>query len=312
NSTSAVNPALRSSRFDGLHVTFERPSKPTGTFSLEQIALGFIAALADEAVKNCDEPLSTLSYTYTDFPREALAQMSVRMNFLGDDARENTRCNVNYALVAIPNALLSKNQIHGTTFWEDRRGLALYSGEFGHLPAAPYITSNKTTVARSITSGWHLSGPSSSRNPSFLFSLSGHDYRFSIDRLGSHISKSDFFISALEYLLELSQAKAESSVTESAFFAPSSPVWFYVRGTPQNPSFQLGVVAGILKIIATRLVAAGWYRDLFWSLRQGERVILEGCMTTARPERNMVCRGLRSPLQRGVGPASAVGSGWNE
>ncbi|KAL8810922.1 MAG: hypothetical protein Q9200_002196 [Gallowayella weberi] len=305
-----IHAELRSNRFDGLHVTFERPSKVTGTFSLEQLALGFIAALAEEAVKNCDQPLSTLSYTHTEFPRKALHQMTIRMNFLGNDPAENSRSNVNYALVAIPNALLSQNPIDGTKFWEDRRGFAIYSGEFGHLPGIPPITSNTATsnkaVARSMASGWHSSRRSPSRNASFPFSLSNNDYRFHIDKIGGHIPRTGIFISALEYLLQLGQANAESSVTESAFFAPSYPAWFYVRGSPEKPSFQLKVVVGIVNMITTRLVAEGWYRELFWSIRQGERVIIDGCMTRASSGGNMVCRGVRKPLQLGAGPDSSV------
>ncbi|KAI4231803.1 MAG: hypothetical protein L6R40_007607 [Gallowayella cf. fulva] len=247
-----VYQSLQTHRFQGLRVTFDKAPKGYGTFSLEQIALGFIAALAEEATRDCDEPLPTLFYTYTDFPRPAPYQLTIRMRFLGHDPGESKRSNVNYALVEIPNKLLMKDHVDGTTFWEDRRGFAIYSGAFGDLP----VTSNKT-MGRSTMTSRHLSERGSFLDASHLFPPSNDNYRFSIDGTGSIMPKADIFISTLLYLLDLSQGNLEPSVEETAFYAASSPLWFYVRGGPQNPTFQLKVVAGILKIIATQLPLQG-------------------------------------------------------
>lgn len=216
------------------------------------------------------------------------------MSFLGHDAAESRRINVNYALVAVPNALRSKNHIDGTKFWEDRRGFVTYSGVFGELSLHDDVTAtDNATAVRSTSRRRQLSHRSSLLNASPLFLPSNNEYQFSIDGTGDPISKDFVFISSLIYLLELSQANSEASVTEASFYAPSSPVWFYARGGPRNPSFQLKSIPGILKIIATRLVIEGRYRELAWSVRwRRDRVVMEGCMSKRRPRATMICQGI--------------------
>lgn len=285
---------LSTHRFDGLRVTFEETPEDYGIFPSEQIALGFIAALAEESIKDCDDPLPAFSFTYLDFPRTAPHPLSIRMSFLGHDAAESRRINVNYALVAVPNALRSKNHIDGTKFWEDRRGFVTYSGAFGELLLPDDITAtNNATAVRSTSRRRQLSNRSSLLSASSLFLPSNNEYQFSIDGTGDPISKNFVFISSLIYLLELSQANSEASVTEASFYAPSSPVWFYARGGPRNPSFQLKSIPGILKIIATRLVIEGRYRELAWSVRwRKDRVVMEGCMSKRRPRATIICQGI--------------------
>lgn len=197
------------------------------------------------------------------------------MSFLGHDAAESRRINVNYALVAVPNALRSKNHIDGTKFWEDRRGFVTYSGAFGELLLPDDITAtNNATAVRSTSRRRQLSNRSSLLSASSLFLPSNNEYQFSIDGTGDPISKNFVFISSLIYLLELSQANS-------------------ARGGPRNPSFQLKSIPGILKIIATRLVIEGRYRELAWSVRwRRDRVVMEGCMSKRRPRATMICQGI--------------------
>ncbi|KAL8999648.1 MAG: hypothetical protein Q9169_001608 [Polycauliona sp. 2 TL-2023] len=292
DASSLISTPSTHSSFSGLKVTFDRPSKDLGIFSSEHIALGFIAGLAEESTKDCNARLPAYSFTYADFPHTALP-LTIRMNFLSPDPQENIRGSVNYALVAIPNALLSKKSIEGTTFWEFRRGYVTYSGAFGKLPFHGNPV-NKAEVVRSPSLAQGLSNESSPLNVSELFSSSNNEYRFSIDGDGEPIPQNDVFLSSLIYLLELSQANTEALVTEAAFYLPSSPVWFYARGGPQNPMFKLASVSGILKLIATQLVVDRRYREVTWSVRWGEeRVIMSGCMCKRVQRPSMMCQGVR-------------------
>ena len=215
------------------------------------------------------------------------------MNFLGHNPAESKRSNVNYALVAIPNALLAKESIiRGTNFWENRRGFATYSGAFGKLPTRWNAKNNATIDISPFV------------DVPFLLPPSNHEYRFTVDRTGGPISKTEIFLSSLTYLLELGETDTEAFVTQAAFHAPSSPVWFYARGGPRNPIFPMKSISGIVKIIATQLVTVGQYQELTWSVRWGrDRVIMEGCVCKQPPRASMMCQGIQ------LSPSVRIGAG---
>ncbi|KAL8984946.1 MAG: hypothetical protein Q9205_001222 [Flavoplaca limonia] len=302
--TSSPTLTLSTHHFDGLNVNFEKPPENYGTFSSEQLALGFIAALAEESTRDSNVALPFYSFTYTDFPHIARDPLTIRMNFLGHNPAESKRSNVNYALVAIPNALLAKESlILGTNFWENRRGFATYSGAFGKLPTR-WNAKNNATIDRSTL----LRGRQFSISPfvdvPFLLPPSNHKYRFTVDRTGGPISKTEIFLSSLIYLLELGETDTEAFVTQAAFHAPSSPVWFYARGGPRNPSFPMKSISGIVKIIATQLVTVGQYQELTWSVRWGrDRVVMEGCVCKQPPRASMMCQGVQ------LSPSVRIGAG---
>ncbi len=178
---SSPRSSLSTHHFDGLGVSFEKPPANYGTFSLEQLALAFIAALAEESTRDSNDTLTSYAFTYTDFPHAAHYPLTIRMSFLGHDLAESIRSNVNYALMAIPNALLAEESfIRGTNFWEYRRGFATYSGAFGKLPTHWDATNNVTMDHSSL-----LRRQQSNRSPfidvSFLFPPSNDGYHFTID-----------------------------------------------------------------------------------------------------------------------------------
>lgn len=85
------------------------------------------------------------------------------------------------------------------------------------------------------------------------------------------------------------------------------PCGFFARGGPQNPSFQLISISGILKIIARQLFIEGRYRELAWSVRWGrDRVVMEGCMSERRPRATMICQGIPG------GPDFRLGAGTSD
>ncbi|KAL8755409.1 MAG: hypothetical protein Q9199_003662 [Rusavskia elegans] len=150
---------LSTHRFDGLRVTFEETPEYHGIFPSEQIALGFIAALAEESTRDRNDHLPAFSYTSLDFPRTTLHLLTA-----------------------------SKNYIDGRKSWEERRGFVTYSGAFGELPLPESIISNATAV-RLTSPRRHLFSRSSLLNVSSLFPPSNNEYRFDIDGNGDPITK---------------------------------------------------------------------------------------------------------------------------
>ena len=66
-----------------------------GTYTPEQIGLGFISALKTQAMFDCDQPMDILTWTYRDFPFPSINKLDISFTSAGaDSGPDNVRCNV--------------------------------------------------------------------------------------------------------------------------------------------------------------------------------------------------------------------------
>lgn len=102
NSTNNSNVTLFS-RFGGFCLGYphypDKKTQPPGLPSLEQLALGFIAAMKKEAVLDCEQQLEISMWIYNTFLAPSINRMGVNMASASDvQGTQYVRCNALWAL----------------------------------------------------------------------------------------------------------------------------------------------------------------------------------------------------------------------
>ena len=287
-----------SDRFGDVSVAI-MPFRPR-RFSTNQVALGFINAMKIEAIKDCDERMT--SYTFTDTEYE---ESDVRIRVTAADRapqQQLVRCNVMYAIKTLAIAQLEHAQLYGARFVESYRGQLLYGGTFDNKNDDPSLEQiGNSSADLSGTVSQEKRAPStqmldSTNSTTTLLTIAGsNDVEYHIDFFftGNIIPKLNIFSAILEFMMTIAQRDGDARIENISQATSTDAYWIFVEHIPASrSSLQVFEVAAILESIARYSVSRGHYGELSFHLLVDRELAARGCVTQPVPSREW-CRNMR-------------------
>lgn len=250
-------------------------------FSVEQIALAFIGAMADQALEDFNAPL--VSYTYTDRLHLDSPVCLTMQAAVGSDPRGLVRSNVLWCLGQIPVSLFNSPRIWGINFVVKFRGQKLYVGRLDnrHRPSIALETNNNNQTL-------NTSSEARLTSRSLQLNFENNDFELRFTLIGATLPKTGIFESILGALLSLAPSVYHEALTSLHIANPSLPVWIYmVRiDVPELPN-PLRVYQGIaiLQAMTQYYVAKHIYQEMVFHVLVGGNPLAGGCVVKAEEAR---------------------------
>lgn len=258
-------------------------------FTSADIALAFIAVMAQQALEPFEDRLSYFDYTDAETPVRIILRSAPHA-----PTAMTVRCNVMWALQQLPFDLFHSPSIWGLDFKVQLSGVDLYLGKLSNKnrrsgaalegggtqggnaslafseqkqKRARWITQPSNTTARTVT----IPGPSQANNR--------YDIRFELT--GLPLPDVSIFSTILLFLFSLG-AQGPYQAIESAYLDhDGSPVWIYVLYSAEPGSMQrlqVYQVVAILQAIARYCVRLRIYQELIFNLLVDDGLVATGCV----------------------------------
>lgn len=288
-----------------------------GRFTVNQVALGFINAVKRQAIEDCDQYMTSYTFTDTEYENDPIR---IRINAAaGGPEGQLVRCNILYAVKTLAIGLMTHGRPFGARLAEWYRGQLLYTGVFD----------NKTDVSSLKQSSNSSADPSEVivqekralsiqsldvTNPSTtLLTLPGSDdveYRVEFDFRGDRIPKINIFSAILEFMMTLAQLDSDGPIENVSQATSTDSSWIFVMHKSESniplEGFQL---VAILESIARHAVNRGCYMEMIFDFFVDMEFVAGGCVTTPNRSRAW-CQGLREGGQQSlVGNTSSSSRG---
>ena len=287
--------------FEDLTVAITGPRLPD-EFSLEQVALTFIAAMAAQALDNYNELLS--SYVFVDTQHADNPVRFVIDPALGANPVFHVRRNVIWCLQQLSEQMFREQRIWGLNFVEKYRGRNLYLGSVTDRNRPILVlddvnngsslgTSTGTASARRA-----LAEDSSNITSSMSSGLGDPDIPdidIDLTLTGSPLPKVEVFTSILDFIFWLAPEDKTKAVTRLAITRPHQ-AWIFVKysnDAQEEIGFGLQVHHAIrlARAAGEHYVSRQVYRELVFRLTVRGKLLAEGCVTKGVRARNW-CAGM--------------------
>lgn len=283
----------------------DQPEPPVpGSYPLEQIGLGFIAAMKQNALLDCEEVVSVFLWTYDSFPLASTNKLGINMaSAASHPTSQNTRCNMMWALKTLPTQLIQDNYDKGTRFYETLarpnpgKPVRVYNGLMGDFlyPSSMEKNSSQFEGACQVAAQKRQTS-SFAANSSLCLDVPGSlnsAYYLDVRPLGDPLPPSGIFQTVLESLMELAQLSIDEIVENLSLEKFGFLVRLYAQSSPTSKAFQLKVRHMILIVegLARECVIQKTYKEVLWALYVDDEVAARGCLTKADLSRRW-CAGL--------------------
>ena len=284
-----------SDRFEGLSVVYY-PYRAR-QYPITGVALSFINAMKLGALKDCDERLT--SYTYTDTEYQ---DSDIRIRVTAEENAPQGQlvvCNILYAIKTVAIAQLDYAQEFGARFVESYHGILLYRGILDNKFDDPSLqqSSNPSGDLSDTGSQEKRAQVLDSTNPTTtLLNITGSndvEYNLEFYFTGVLINKVSIFSAILEFMMTLAQRDGDAGVEHVSEATSADVYWMFVMRM-QDSSFPLQVfqVVAILEAIAQHCVTRGQYQELSFRFFINQEFVAHGCLTVPLSSRRW-CQGMR-------------------
>lgn len=293
------------SRFADLTVHYI-PLGRTG-FTLNEVALGFINAVKRQAIKDCEQHITSYTYTDTEYEDNSIR---IRINAAaGAPEAQLIRCNFLYALKTFAIDILTHRRVNGARFTESYRGQLLYIGVLDNKNDARLLEqSTNASADHSDMIAQEKREPSTqsldtTNSTIVLFTIPGtndDEYQIEFDYRGNSIPRMGMFSSVLEFMMTLAQVDSSSPVENINQATSTDSVWIFVipnqGSTASLKGFQL---AAILESIARNAVNKRRYWEMSFTFLVNRVIVAKGCVTAPIQSRAW-CQGLMEGVQQSL------------
>ena len=315
---STSNVTTLNNRFAGFSVNYHsiRPRR----FSVNEVALGFINALKGQAIENCNQYITSYTYTDTEYENDPIR---IRINAAaGSPDGQLVRCNYMFAIKTLMIDLMTQVRgLYGARFTLSYRSRLLYIGVFDNKNDAPSLaqSSNSSTDPSEPVAeekrALSIQTLDISNSTATLLAIPGSnnvEYRINFDFRGNSFSKISLFSAIVEFMMTLAQLDSGDTVENISQTTPTDSLMIFVmhNATSSAPlqGFQL---LAILESIARHAVNNERYQEMIFDFFISGELVAWGCVTTPHWSR-MWCQGLREGGSGGqqplVGNFSSSGS----
>ena len=284
-------------RFEGFVVTYI-PFRPR-TFVITQVALGFINAMKLQALQDCDEHMT--SYTFTDTEYED-SEIRIRVQAVAGAAQEElVRCNILYAIKSL--AIHQLNQrLYGAKFTELKHGQLLYRGVLddrgdvpwlerpGNASAEPSetVTREKRALSSQVSDATNFT--------TTILTIPGSndvEYQIEFNIHGRPISNVSIFSAILEFMMVLAQQDSHDSILADRQMTSTDSSWIFVTHESQSRfSLQVFQLLAILEAAARNAVFRRRYEEMTFNFFINREIVAWGCVTAPVSSRRW-CGGMR-------------------
>ena len=287
-----------SNRFEGLSITYipyrVRP------YHVNYVALSFINAMKLGALEDCDERLT--SYTYTDAEYQD-SEIRIQVTAVNEAPQEQlVRCNVLYAIKTIAIDQINFASDLGLSFTESRNGILLYRGILDNKHDGPSLQrSSNSSADLSVTDSREkreLSAQvlNTTKSATTLLNVTGsNDFEYEIYFYftGTFIDKISIFSAILDFMMTLAQRDGNAPVDHVSQATSADPYWIFVMHVGDSSfSLQVYEILAILEGIAQYCVSRRHYRELSFRFFVNREYTAHGCLTDPIPSRRW-CQGMR-------------------
>ena len=290
------------------------------SFSVNQVALGFINALKKQAIENCNEYITSYTFTDTEYENDPIR---IRINAAaGGIEGQLVRCNYMYGIKTLMIDLMAQvRRLYGARFTVSYRGRLLYIGVFDNKNDAPSLaqSSNSSTDPSEPVAeekrALSIQTLDTSNSTTTLLAIPGSndvDYRIDFDFRGNDFLKTSLFSAIVEFMMTLAQLDSGDPIENISQSTPTDSVMIFVMHNSESSAplqgFQL---LAILESIARHAVNNQRYQEMTFDFFISGESVAEGCVTAPNRSR-MWCQGLREAGRGGqqslVGNFSSSGS----
>ncbi|KAF6224997.1 hypothetical protein HO133_010192 [Letharia lupina] len=271
-------------------------------FTPADIALAFVAALAQQAVEPFDARLSYFEYADAETPVRIVLRSAPHA-----PTTLTVRSNVMWALKQLPINLFHDPSIWGLDFKVRLRGEDLYLGSLSNSnrPGGVLGAGGEQGGGNGSSDGSEekqkrallITQPSNTtaqnlKNPGSSPTDIQYDLRFQLT--GLPLPDIGIFSAILEFLLGLGAGDPYQAVESAKLALDTLPVWIYISYNAQPSStqrLQVYRVVAILQAIARYCVGQRIYQELIFNLLVDDLLLASGCVVRGVGEREW-CRGL--------------------
>ena len=284
-------------RFAGLSVDYisVRPRR----FSIDQVALGFINAVKRQAIEDCDQYITSYTFTDTEYEDDPIR---IRINAAaGAPEAQLVRCNFLYAIKTLAINLMNQQRLYGARFTESYRGQPLYIGVFDNKDVPALEQSNTSSAEPSETVSQQkralsIQSLDAVNATTALLTIPGSndvDYQIQFEFCGNQVQKISIFSAILELMMTLAQLDSNDAVENISLATSTAPLWIFVMPNPES-SVPLKVfeLVAILESIARWAVSRRRYMEMTFDFFVNREFVAGGCVTEPNLSRAW-CQGMR-------------------
>ncbi len=297
-------------RFAHLSVNYI-PIRRRNCFTVNEIALGFINAVKREAIEDCDQYITSYTFTDTEYENDPIR---IRINAAaGGPEGQLVRCNYLYAIKTLAINLMTQPCLYGAKFTEAYRNQLLYIGDFDDKNNAPSLAqSSNSSVDPSETIAEERRAlstqPLGIKIPtSTLLAIPGSndvDYWIEFKFRGNRFGKIGLFSAILEFMMTLAQLDSSDDIETISQVSPTASLIIYIMPNSESSvplqGFQL---LAILESIARHAVNEERYQemtfDFFINRELNRELVARGCVTVPGNSRAW-CQGRREGDQQSL------------
>ena len=283
-------------RFEGIsisYVPFRARAAP-----INQVALGFINAMKLQALEDCDQHIT--SYTYTDTEYENTG-IRIRINAAAAAPQgQLVRCNMLYAIKTLGLEQLNREILYGARFLESYHNQPLYSGIFDDLndPSLEKSSNSSTDPSQAIVQekgALRTQVLDATNSTTSRLDIPGSidvEYEVKFFASGVLIPKVDIFSTILEFMMALAQRESDDKIESASQATSTDPAWIFVKCGESSFSLQVFELVAIMESIARWAVTGRHYYELSFYFYIDREIVAHGCVTAPTTAREW-CQGLR-------------------
>ena len=288
-------------------LSIHRVSNRREAFTVNQIALGFINAVKRQAIEDCDQHITSYTFTDTEYADDPIR---IQMNAAaGAPEGQLVRCNFLYAIKTLAIHLFTIRRPHGVDFAGYYRRQLLFIGVFddkNDIPSLQRFSNSSAkpsdTFAQEKRALITHSLDATNSSSAFL-TIPGSDnveYRVAFQYRGERLSKISIFCVILEFMMVLAQLQNDDAIDNLSQATSADSAWIFVIHNSESniPLMDFQLVA-ILESIARDSVGRGQYQELKFDFFVNREVVATGCVTVPNWLSGW-CQGMREGGQQSL------------
>ncbi len=291
-------------RFADLSVNYI-PIRQRNFFTVNEMALGFINAVKREAIEDCDQYITSYTFTDTEYEDDPIR---IRINAAaGGPEGQLVRCNYLYAIKTLAITLMTQPRLYGATFTEAYRHQLLYIGDFDNKNDAPSLAQSNNssadpseTIAEERRSTKPLGIKIPTSTPLAIPGSNDVDYWIEFKFRGNRFGKIALFSAILEFMMTLAQLDSSDDIETIRQLSPTASLVIYVLPNSESSvplqGFQL---LAILESIARHAVNEERYQEMTFEFFINRELVAGGCVTVPGNSRAW-CQGRREGDQQSL------------
>ena len=269
-------------------------------YPVEGVALSFINAMKLGALRDCNERMTTYTFTDTEYQ-----DSEIRIRVTAAEHAPQVQlvlCNILYAIKTVAIGQLGYGQEFGATFIENHNGIVLYGGVLDNKHDQPSLQQPSTpstdlsgtdSQEKRASSTQVLVSTNSTTTLLNIPGLNNVEYRIEFYFTGLLINKVRIFSSILEFMMTLAQRDDDATVEYASQATSTDAFWMFVTHIRDSGfSLQVFELLGILEAVARHCVSRRHYQELSFRFFVNEQFAAHGCLTTPIPSRRW-CQGMR-------------------